>query len=149
MKLRVFSILLFAGAWLCPQAYGQWKESPTTGSPTNRLPDRTTLAGQAGAGVVLKAELLDRDGNAKKHRAVVHVETDGVRIVNSAAVNREPKLDEAHIQYRLDDGPVKDSTSKSWTFENIPPGKHRIHVNLATSDDRPLGKGMTFSLEIP
>ena len=134
---------------LFPSAYAQWKEPPATGSPTNELEDRTNLVGQSGLGPLLTATLVDVDRNAKSHRAVVEVQTDGVRIVDPASLKNEPKLDEAHLQYRLDNGEIQNSTSKTWTFDNLSPGEHRIDVALASSDNHAIGKSLTLKLRIP
>lgn len=133
----------------CCAAYSQWKELPATGSPENRLPDRTKLVGQSGLGPLMTANLVDVEKNAKQHRAVVHVETDGVEMVDPAAVHNEPKLDEAHIQYRLDQGSIQNSTSKNWTFENLSSGEHRIDVVLASNDNHELGKAKTLKVRVP
>lgn len=128
--------------------HAQWKEQPSTGSPTQNLPNRTTLAGQSGMGPFLKARLVDRENNAKNHRAVVEVQTDGVELVSGAA-GSDPKLHEAHIQYQLDDGPVQNSTARTWIFENLNSGKHEIYVSLAGNDNRPVGKGATLTVTVP
>jgi|SRR5581483_106813 len=136
------------GGVLLQNAYAQWKEPPSTGSPTNELEDRTNLAGQSGLGPLLKATLVDFERNAKSHKAVVEVQTDGVRMVDPASVNHEPKLDEAHLQYRLDNGEIQNSTSKTWTFDNLSRGEHRIEVALASNDNHPIGKPKTLKLLI-
>ena len=97
----------------------------------------------------MKASLVDVEKNAKQHRAMVHVETDGVEIVDPSAVRNEPKLDQAHIQYRLDRGAVQNSTSKTWTFENLSSGEHRIDVMLASNDNHQLGKAKTLKVRVP
>lgn len=129
-------------------AYGQWKQEPSTGSPPERLPDRTTLVGQSGIGPFLKARLADREDNARKRRAVVVVQTDGVKLT-PAESESIPRLNEAHIQYKLDDGPVQNSTELTWTFDDLSPGKHEIHVSLAGNDNRAIGKGMTLTVTVP
>ena len=131
------------------QLHGQWKQLPATGSPPERLPDRTTLAGQSGLGPLLTAKLIDKEENAKQRRAVIEVQTDGVQLVDPNVVGREPKLDQVHVQYRLDDNPAQNSASKSWTFENIPPGEHEIHVRLAANDNHPVGMSTTLKVKIP
>lgn len=136
-------------SFILPQGYCQWKELPSTGSPTTRFPDRTTLAGQSGAGPLLIASLVDEERNAKQHRAIVEVQTDGVRLVDAAQAHYQPKLDEAHIQYRLDDGPVHNSISKTWIFDKLSPGEHEIYITLATSDNHPMGKRKRLHVHVP
>jgi hypothetical protein len=133
----------------CLPAYGQWKEPPATGSPSNQLPDRTTLVGQAGLGPLLIAKLVDQKANAQKHKAVIEVQTDGMNMVDPDTVHHEPKSDEAHIQYRLDNGMIENTVSKTWTFEHLSQGEHIIRVALATNDNRQLGKERTLKLDVP
>jgi len=146
VRLRLLLVLaLFVPAL----AYCQWKELPATGSPPNHLADRTTLAGQSGVGPLITATLVDKDRNAQQHQAVVDVQTDGVRIVDPASVNHEPRLDEAHIQYQLDKHPIQNSTSMTYVFRNLASGEHTIHVGLAASDNQQLGKRQTLKVTIP
>lgn len=149
MRALFFAIVALGVLLLAPKAECQWKQPPSTGSPESHLPDRTKLAGQSGTGPLLTARLLDKEANAKKHRVVVEVQTDGVELVDATAVQNEPRLEEAHIQYTLDDQPAHNSTSKTWTFENLSPGEHRIQVTLASSDNRKIGKGTTLMVEVP
>ena len=145
VKICVTALLLF----VCLPAYCQWKEHPATGSPPNQLPDRTTLSGQAGLGPLLIVKLVDQGVNARQHKVVIEVETDGLKMVDPASVNHEPRSDEAHIQYRLDDGPIENSTSKTWTFDNLSAGEHLIRVAVAASDNHQLGREKIFRLRVP
>lgn len=129
-------------------AYAQWKQPPGTGSPPQNLPDRTPLVGQSGMGPFLKASLVNKENNAKNHRAVIEVQTDGVELVSGTS-GSDVKLDQAHLQYQLDDGPVQNSTARTWTFDNLKPGKHEIHVSLAANDNHPVGKGATLTVTVP
>lgn len=149
MKTRLGVCTIVVLLCACLPAYGQWKELPATGSPSNRLPDRTTLAGQASLGPLLIVRLVDQEANAKNHRVVIEVETDGLKMMDAAAAHHEPKVDEAHIQYRLDDGPIQNSTSKTWTFKHLSPGEHIIRVALATSDNHQLGTVKTLKVNVP
>lgn len=132
----------------CLPAAAQWKELPSTGSPSNQLADRTTLAGQAGVGPLLIAKLIDAKANAQNHKVVVQVETDGVKIVDPA-LDGEPKIDEAHIQYRLDNSPIQNTTTKTWTFKQVASGVHLIRVALATSDNHQLGEEKSLRVKVP
>jgi hypothetical protein len=149
MKCQSCIVMVVALSFALPQAYCQWKELPSTGSPTERLPDRTTLAGQSGAGPLLAAWLVDEEKNAKQHKAIVSVQTDGVQLVDPAQAHNQPKMDQAHIQYRLDDGPVQNTTAKTWIFDQLSPGEHRIYVALATSDNHLIGKSKKLHVHVP
>lgn len=144
MSLAILALVLVPAT-----GWAQWREPPATGSPANELPDRTQLAGQSGLGPLLIAELVDKEENAKSHRAVVKVQTDGVIIVDPASAHFQPKLDEAHIRYQLDGGQAHDSTSKRWTFDNLSSGEHHIKVTLASSDNQQMGKGKILKVHIP
>ena len=132
----------------CLPAAAQWKERPSTGSPTGSLSDRTTLAGQSGLGPLLIAKLVDAKANARNHKAVVEVQTDGLKIVDPVP-DREPRIDEAHLQYRLDNGPIQKTTAKTWTFERLSTGEHLIRVALAASDGHQLGEEKSFRVKVP
>jgi len=149
VKLLVSVITLGASLFVLPRGYGQWKELPSTGAPTERLPDRTIFVGQSGLGPLLVARLVDEQKNAKQRKAVVEVQTDGVELVDPEAAQHKPKIDEAHIQYRLDGSPAQNSTSKTWTFARLSPGEHQIEVGLATSDNLPFGKPKKLRVRIP
>lgn len=149
MKRQICIIVAVGLLFVLPQGYCQWKELPSTGSPTEQFPDRTTLAGETGAAPLFTASLVDKDINAKQHKAIVKVETDGVRLADPAQAHYQPKIDEAHIQYRLDGGPVQNTTSKTWNFDQLSPGEHQIYVALATSDNHPVGKVKKLHVHIP
>ncbi len=149
MRVLLLGILAWGILLEVPKAECQWKQQPSTGSPEYRFPDRTKVAGQSGVGPLLTARLLDKEDNAKRHRAIVEVQTDGVQLVDAGAAQNQPRLDEAHIQYALDNQPVQNTTSKTCTFENLQPGEHRIHINLASSDNRKIGQGTTLNVKVP
>jgi len=144
-RLTTIALMLLVPASI---AHGQWKEPPKTGSPTNTLPDRTTLAGQSGMGPLITAVLVEPEMNASAHRAVVKVETDGVEIVDPAKV-KEPKLDEAHIRYQLDAETPVQTTLERWTFDRLASGNHRIKVSLESNDGKQMGEQQTLKIHVP
>lgn len=144
----IFVTLLLAVCILPSRAVCQWKEPPTTGSPENTLPDRTIFVGQSGLGPMIYATLVEPVGNTKTHKAVVEVQTDGVTLVDPAT-HREPKLDEAHLTYQLDDHDPINSTSLTCTFTDLRPGEHRIRVSLSSNDNHPMGKEQVLKLRVP
>ena len=143
-----FPVLLMSFILVLPLA-AQWREQPETGSQPERLDDRTTLAGQSGLAPSLSASLADPHGNARQHRAVVQVETEGIRLVSQAGEGTAPKLDEGHLQYRLDSSAPLESTSTSMQFDNLSPGEHHIQVMLVGNDNRPAGPSKTLTISIP
>ena len=98
---------------------------------------------------MLIVKLLDPRANSHDHKAVIEVETDGLKLVDPAATNHEPRLDEAHIQYRLDNGAIQSTTSKTWTFEHLSTGEHLIRVALATSDGHQMGREKSLKVKVP
>lgn len=98
---------------------------------------------------MLIAKLVDRNANARNHKAVVEVQTDGLTIVDPATVDDQPKLDEAHLQYRLDNDAIQNTTSRTFTFQHLSRGTHLIRVALATSDNHQMGKEKTLKVNIP
>lgn len=144
-RFRFCAVLVLCAA---SAGYGQWKERPATGSPQNRLPDRTTLAEQAGLGPLLTARLVDPKTNSRKHRAVVEVQIDGVQLVEPEA-NHQPRADQAHLQYRLDNDPIQNTTSRTCTFEHLASGQHLIRVALADNENHELGKDQSLRLNVP
>lgn len=143
------ALFLVIALCLAPRAaMCQWKEPPATGSPENTLPDRTTLAGQSGLGPLISAILVDPAANARMHKAVVEVQTDGVSVVDPAT-HKQPKLDEAHIAYQVDDHGRVDSVSKMQTFSDLRPGDHRIRVSLRSNDNHQIGKEQVLRVHVP
>ena len=127
----------------------QWKEPPATGSPSNELPDRTIMAGQSGMGPLLIAVLVNPKDNAKNHKAVIEVQTDGFTVVDPATVKGEPKSGEGHIQYRIDNGAIENTISKTWTFEHLASGEHLIRVALVSSDNHQIGETRSLRIKVP
>jgi hypothetical protein len=148
MKPSLIFVTLLAVSILPSEAVCQWKEPPATGSPENTLPDRTTLVGQSGLGPMISASLVAAAANAKTHKAVVDVQTDGVSLVDPAT-HHQPKLDEAHLTYQLDDHDTITSTSLTCTFTDLRPGEHRIRVSLVSNDNHPMGKEQLLKVRVP
>ncbi len=120
-----------------------------TGSQPNQLPDRTVLAGQSGLGPNLTAQLVSEHANARQHKAVIKAQVDGVELVDPGSTNRVPKLDQAHIECRLDERPAVHTASTTIQFDNVPRGDHEIHVALVGNDGKPMGEETTLKLRVP
>jgi hypothetical protein len=142
-------MLLFALLFLSAfAARAQWRQPPTTGSLQEMLADRTNYAGMSGLSPQLEASLVNRGDNAKNKQAQVEVEVWGVDLIEPDS-NREPKLTEAYLTYRLDNQPIIKTADKEQTFRNLTPGRHQIAVQLALSDGQPLGSAKVLDLRIP
>ncbi len=104
---------------------------------------------QSKEGGRLTATLLDEPQRAKEGEATVKVHVTGVKLTDPDSVNEQPKAGEAHIHYRLDDGPVIATTATKLGFHDLTPGEHRISVMLAGNDHEPLGPEQTLTVTIP
>jgi hypothetical protein len=129
-------------------AVAQWNENPATGSPQNRVEDRTNLSGMVGLRPELNAELIHPKQNAAKKQAVVRSDVWGV---NLAPPKNEsvPTADRAFLAYSIDDEPPIETDRKEYTFENLSPGRHTIHVQLMAARGQPIGDKVTLNVRIP
>ncbi len=100
-------------------------------------------------GPVADRELVNKESNAQQHQAVVHVQTDGVEVVDPESVHSIPNFDQAHIQYQIDGGEIVNSTSLVMVFRNLASGEHRIQVALAANDNKPIGHQTTLEVHVP
>lgn len=144
MRLHYALIVL-----LLSPVLAQWREKPMTGSQPEMLPDRTDIAGQSGLGALITAQLVDEHANARQHRAVVQVQTDGLQIIDGASANYAPRLNQAHIQYQLDAGAPADTTSRRIELAGLSPGEHQIRIALVGNDNKPIGHQSTLKVHIP
>jgi hypothetical protein len=127
----------------------QWKEKPMTGSQPNVVTDRTTVAGQSGMAADVRARPVDVHDNAKQHKAVVKVETEGVQLVESSGTSDGLRLDQAHLECRLDDREPIQSTSTTMTFDNLAPGIHVVRDTLVDGANKPVSDSQTLTLRVP
>jgi hypothetical protein len=78
------------------------------------------------------------------------VHTDGVQIVDPGGTgSSSPSLAQAHLQYRVDDGPTVSTTTRRIQVDSLSPGEHQIHVALVGNDNMPLGRQTTLNLHVP
>jgi hypothetical protein len=97
----------------------------------------------------LQASLVDMDSNAAKQSAVVRVEVEGAELVDPELAKPDAKLVQAHLHYRVDDGPVIATPVTKLAFHGLTSGRHRIEVALADSEHKPLGPTQTLEVMIP
>jgi hypothetical protein len=143
-KLALVSAVLFL---FCAPMPGQWRQQPTTGSTPMRLTDRTNYAGMSGIGPLIEAELVDEHKNADQKQAVVKTEVWGVDLISPPQAGVDAKRSEAYLTYRLDQQPEVKTADKEQTFRNLPPGDHKIVVQLAFADGRPAGTPVVLKLK--
>ena len=97
---------------------------------------------------MISATLIEPATNARMHKAVVDVQTDGVSLVDPAT-HPQPKLDEAHLRYQLDDHDPVTSTSLTCTFDDLRTGEHQVRVSLVSNDNHPIGKEQLLKVRVP
>jgi hypothetical protein len=107
------------------------------------------LASAATAGTPrLTAKLVDEKANSMHASAVVQVEVVGVELIDPALATANPKVIQAHLHYRVDDGPVIATPVTKLAFHELAAGSHRIDVVLADSNHQPLGPRQTLEVNI-
>ena len=97
----------------------------------------------------LTARLVEPDKKAKEKAATVEVTVRGVTLIDPAKVAERPMKGEAHLHYRVDNGPVIATTATKLSFHELTPGQHTITVMLAANDHKPLGPQQALTVTIP
>lgn len=108
-----------------------------------------TASTQTGMAPTLAARLIDPEKKAKEKTATVEVTVGGVALTDPAKSGEKPVKGEAHLHYRVDDGPVIATTTTKLSFHELTPGVHKILVVLAANDHSPLGPQETLTVTIP
>lgn len=101
------------------------------------------------SGVTLTARLVDPEKKAKEQTATVEVTVGGVALTDPAKSGEKAIKGEAHLHYRVDDGPVIATTTTKLSFHELTPGVHKILIVLAANDHSPLGPQETLTVTIP
>jgi hypothetical protein len=94
------------------------------------------------------ARLVDPDANSVRSTAIVQVDVVGVELVDPALATPGAKPDQAHLHYRVDEGPVIATPTAKLAFHDLSVGRHRIEVSLAGPDHLPLGPSQVLELVI-
>lgn len=97
----------------------------------------------------LEASLVDADKNAAEASAVVRVEVVGADLIDPALATPGSKAIQAHLHYRVDEGPVIATPVAKLAFHDLAAGRHRIEVVLADSEHKPLGPSQILEVTIP
>jgi hypothetical protein len=97
----------------------------------------------------LTAKLIDSEKKAQQKAATVDVRVTGIRIIDPAKVNEQPRAGQGHLHYQVDDGPIIATTTLKLSFHGLTPGPHKIVVMLAGNDHNPLGPEETLNVTIP
>jgi len=104
---------------------------------------------QAGVTPTMTARLVDPEKKAKEKTATVEVNVGAVQLIDPAKTGEKPLRGQAHLHYRVDDGPVIATTTTKLSFHELTPGVHKITVMLAANDHSPLGPQETLTVKIP
>ena len=86
---------------------------------------------------MFKAELIDAEKKAQNKEATVQVSVKGIKLVDPASVNNQPKEGQGHLHYQVDDGPIIATTTPK-QLHGLLSGPHKIVVMLAANDHRRL-----------
>jgi hypothetical protein len=97
----------------------------------------------------LEASLVDADANAQQASAVVRVEVVGADLIDPALATQGSKAIQAHLHYRVDEGPVIATPVAKLAFHDLSAGRHRIEVALADREHKPLGPSQILEVMIP
>lgn len=97
----------------------------------------------------LTATLVEAEKKAQQKAATVEVKVTGVKLVDPAKSNEQPKAGEGHIHYQVDDGPIIATPAMKLSFHGLSAGSHKIMVALAGNDHNPLGPQQTLTVTIP
>lgn len=115
----------------------------------HEMTGQNTPATNANSHASIEATLMDKDANAQKQEADVRVKVSGVKLTDPDVAKEKARNGQAHIHYRVDDGPVIATTATKLSFHQLSPGEHKITVMLAGNDHQPLGAEQTLTLMIP
>jgi len=106
--------------------------------------------GASGAGgASITAQLENAQREAQEGAAAVKVSVKGVKLVDPEKEHEQAKRGQAHLHYRLDDGPIIATTATRLDFHQLSPGQHTITVMLAGNNHQPLGPEQTLNVSIP
>lgn len=101
------------------------------------------------AAPTLEAKLVDAENKAKKQTATVQVTVGEIRLVDPDAAVSGNKVDEGHLHYQVDKGPVIATTATKLSFHALTVGQHSLVVTLVGNDHNPVGSQQTITFAIP
>jgi hypothetical protein len=130
-------------------ARSTWAQSSSQPSRDAKPASAAASETSGKARATLKADLVDPEKKSKAKEATVKVDVTGVEMVDPASVSEKPAPGQAHLHYRVDDGPIVATTAKKLSFHELSSGKHTIKVVLAANDHSPLGPEQTLDVNIP
>jgi uncharacterized protein DUF6130 len=129
----ILGVLMFGFSVLVS---GQYSSNTQSGTMAKGTPTMT-------------ATLVDPEKKAQQKAATVSVKVTGIKLIDPATVNEQPKMGQGHLHYQVDDGPVIATPTTKLSFHGLTPGQHKILVVLAGNDHNPLGPQQTLEVTIP
>lgn len=142
LAAMLLALTVFAGNLSSVKAQGEAVEHKHAPAPAAEQKKP-----QSGGSVV--AVLVDADAKAQKHAATVQVKVTGVKLVDPAQSKEKPVAGQAHLHYRVDDGPIIATTAPKLSFHDLKPGSHTISVQLAANDHSPLASAEPLTVKVP
>ena len=97
----------------------------------------------------MTATLVDAEKKAQQKAATVKVDVTGIKLIDPALANEQPKAGQGHLHYQVDDGPIIATPATKLSFHGLTSGQHKILVVLAGNDHNPLGPQQTLTVTIP
>ena len=86
----------------------------------------------------------DPGGAVTADWVTVHVEVDGVQLIDPALTGEKNKDGQGHLHYRVDRQPVIATPATMISLHELGPGPHTIEVMLANNDHTPMGPEQTL-----
>ena len=139
----LLALTVFAGNLCAAKAQGEAAErkghaDAAAAKPSEQKP-----------GVAVTAVLVDAEAKARGRSATVQVKVKGVSIVDPALAKEKPVAGQAHLHYRVDDGPVIATTALKLSFHDLKSGPHTIAVQLAANDHSVLATAAELAVTVP
>jgi hypothetical protein len=86
----------------------------------------------------------DPGGAVTADWVTVHVQVEGVELIDPALAGEKPVAGQGHLHYRVDRQPMVATPATVISFHELGPGPHTITVMLAANDHTPLGPEQTL-----
>ncbi len=143
LQLRIVTLLFALAALLAGSACNRGGDEAkhwdtTTGSPQQRLADRTVLNQQSGMAPTFDARLLNEQANAKENKVTIQVTQSGLHLVSPDAPPTPNDATNGYIEYRVDGGPPQYTNQTEFSLYHLPPGERDLSVRLVDTEKHPL-----------
>lgn len=96
----------------------------------------------------MRAQLRDKDQNARSHAAAVEVEVQNVWLNYPDPVPQQG-IQAAVLEYQLDNCPAILTTETRLSFERLSSGEHAISIVLVGKDNRAISPRARLQVSIP